>query len=522
MNINLVKLITSSAIKHKDKIAIKIKDQCITYEELLFKAKQLAVVLIENGVEREPIGLVGQRHVSSYIGILGILLAGCYYVPINPKLNGRTLKSILDDSKIRILVGDKDSICSIDYLLQPGGYTHIQKKIIPVGKSTSKNGWIDEDYLKNINNLDYIDRIHKSNLAYVMYTSGSTGHPKGVQVTSTNVVTLINNMNRMYDLAPGFVASQSHDLNFDVSVSDIFNTWANGGVLCVLPEEEKLYPADFIVRESIEFWSAVPTLLKFMEGIGGLKDNCFDSIRNTIFCGEPLPIELVNHWIKAAPNSSIHNLYGPTEATVFITKFKIDNQLTGMTGYTPIGKPFDGHRVEIIDNNGNRQSSGFEGELVLSGPQITNGYLNDQEKTKASFINFNWDPSYSIWYKSGDLGFYNELGELEYIGRKDNQVKIGGRRVEIGEIEASLSNLSLLKDIVVVPIRDENKTVVDFAAFTTNNISKEDLNNIRKESQKLIDRIFFPKKIITLDEFPYLPSGKVDRNALSLRLQSKI
>lgn len=114
------------------------------------------------------------------------------------------------------------------------------------------------------------------------------------------------------------------------------------------------------------------------------------------------------------------------------------------------------------------------------------------------------------------------MGELEYIGRKDNQVKIGGRRVEIGEIEASLSNLSLLKDIVVVPIRDENKTVVDFAAFTTNNISKEDLNNIRKESQKLIDRIFFPKKIITLDEFPYLPSGKVDRNALSLRLQSKI
>ena len=156
---------------------------------------------------------------------------------------------------------------------------------------------------------------------------------------------------------------------------------------------------------------------------------------------------------NAALNSTVENVYGPTEATIHLTRrvySKDDLNRVFTNGIMPIGKPFSDHEIEIINRDGNKVSYGDTGEIVLKGPQITQGYLNDVEKTKSAFVHFDWDSSESKWYKSGDFGFYNTDGDLECLGRKDNQIKIGGQRIEIGEIEGVLRNYELLNDVVIV------------------------------------------------------------------------
>ena len=172
------------------------------------------------------------------------------------------------------------------------------------------------------------------------------------------------------------------------------------------------------------------------------------------------------------------------------------------------------HMIEVISKDGIRVSSGKVGELVYKGPQLTNGYLDDDKKSELVFVQFDWDSSGDTWYKSGDLGFVNESGNLECVGRADSQIKIGGRRVEIGEIEAGLSKFKLLQDVVVVPVKDELQVITGFVAFTMSEISKEEKAVIQKASSQYLERIFFPKKIISITEYPYLPSGKIDRKSL--------
>jgi len=513
---SLAKLVLASAKTYHDKIAIRIKSNSITYQCLIDKATQVALALINNGANKEAIGLVGQRHFSSYVGIIGILFSGCWYVPINPKLSKGKIISIINDSSIRLLVGDLDSLSIIDDFLKDESCRVIDKKVIPFELSPNEGDWIDEECLSNIEGELSVDNINRSDLAYVMYTSGSTGNPKGVQVTNGNVLSWIHNMSLLYKCKVGFVASQTYDLSFDLSVGDVFHTLVNGGILCVLPENEKLLPIEFIKREKIEFWSSVPTVLNFMSKMEGLTKNSFPSIRYSLFCGEPFPKRLAKQWSLAAPNSSVENLYGPTEATIWLTRYKFDENDpgSGRNGILPIGQPFYGHQVEVISEDGNILEKCKEGELVYKGQQITNGYVNDQEKTNSSFVKFDWDPSGAIWYKSGDLGFYNNSGELECIGRKDNQLKVGGRRIEIGEIENALAQFSQLQDAVVVALKDENMTVKGIVAFTMNEISKEDLHKIRQESNKYIEREFFPKTIVTVDDFPRTLSGKIDRKEL--------
>jgi non-ribosomal peptide synthetase component F len=330
-------------------------------------------------------------------------------------------------------------------------------------------------------------------------------------------------MSQLYRLDAGFRASQTFDFSFDPSVSDMFFTWTNGGVLCVLPEEEMLLPHEYIRREGITFWNSVPSIAGFMRRMGHLSPGAFPDLRHSMFCGEQFPTYIAEAWQNAAPNSTIENLYGPTEATIYISRYvytEVERHKSFRNSIVPIGLPLPDHEFALIDEFGNKLPAGDTGEIVFKGPQITKGYLHDQVKTDAVFVTFDWDASKAKWYKSGDLGFYNADGNLECIGRKDNQIKLGGRRIELGEIEAVLSRFKEIQDVVIVPLRDENQVTVGCMAFTQNRLTMEEQKFIRLESMKLIERVFIPKKIITVETFPISPSGKTDRKALeSLALE---
>jgi amino acid adenylation domain-containing protein len=498
--------------------ALSVSGRTITYQELKENALYVASALIQLGANNEAIGIVGQRKASSYFGVVGILFAGCYYTPINPKYSEKRILSILRDAKIRFLVGDKADLEMLEKVISLEGLSSIEAIVLPEGQSPTEKKWLDEKSIKSLTPLDKPKSMGLDDLAYLLYTSGSTGIPKGVQVANSNVLAFLRNMSSIYKLDPGFRASQTFDFSFDPSVSDMFFTWTNGGVLCVLPEEEILLPTEFIQRENITFWNSVPSIAGFMIKMGHLVPGCFPTLTNSMFCGEQFPKYIADAWQIAAPNSTVENLYGPTEATIYISRYVYttkDKDQQFRNSIIPIGRSFVGHEFAVIDESGKKINNSEVGEIIYKGPQVTKGYLNDSSRTDSVFVTFDWDPESEKWYKSGDLGFFNEIGDLECVGRKDSQIKLGGRRIEIGEIESVLSVFPLTQDAVVVPIRDANQIVVGCVAFTMNKISNQDFENIRKQSEKQIEKIFFPKKIFTIETFPLTQSGKKDRKALA-------
>ncbi len=495
--------------------ALEVDGKVLSYTQLIAKAMLVATGLIENGATSETIGLVGQRKASSYIGLLGIIFAGCSFTPINPKYNDTRIKSMLDGSKIRFLVGDLNDLSQLDPLLLKS----IKAQILPEGRGQTSSSFtlIDEHMLINYKALPLPRSVIGSDLAYVNYTSGSTGVPKGVMISHSSLQAFLHNMLSIYELNPGFRASQSFDLSFDPSVSDILFTWLAGGTLCVVPEKEMLIPTGFIIREKITFWNSVPSIANFMLKTGNLKPGTFPELTHSMFCGEQFPVDIAKAWRLAAPNSSIENLYGPTEATIYISRYsysKNDENRLFKNNIVPIGRPFDGHEVALIDDKAERISGLDKGEIVFSGPQLAMGYLNDEDKTSASFVFFDWDTQGRIWYKTGDLGFFNASNNLECTGRIDNQIKISGRRIEVGEIESALSNFDKTKGAVVVPLRDNAEIVSGCVAFVMTELSREDVSQIRKQSATFLDSIFFPKKIFFVKDFPLSQSGKIDRKTL--------
>lgn len=502
---SLANTIYNKSNKFSDLTAISCQGNNISYLDLNLRALELATLINHYGCYNETIAIIGKKKIPSYIAILGCLYSGCNYTPLNDSYNISKTKKILEITNTKIIIGE---FSSIEKLKQKGiNLSNI--KII-------YNENIEENNLKSLhqkNNLKSPIINNNDDLCYILFTSGSTGEPKGVKINNTNILEFIKNMSFLYDLKTGFRASQTFDFTFDPSVSDIFFTWFKGGVLCVLPEEEKLIPTDFIKREKISFWNSVPSIAIFMEKMGHLRSNNFPDLKYSMFCGEQFPKYLADAWKIAAPNSTIENLYGPTEATIYISRFNyLENfkDTTFKNGILPIGNAFLDHDVIIIDESYNELENSEIGEICFSGKQLSNGYLNDIKKTSDAFVFFN----NKRWYKTGDIGFKNKMGYLECIGRKDNQIKISGRRIEIGEIEYVLSKFKKTKNSVVIPLRDFRDIVTGCVAFINESISKKEELQIRSASLEFLDKVFFPKKIITVEKFPLTVSGKIDRKKL--------
>jgi amino acid adenylation domain-containing protein len=516
---SVAQFLHESMARYGQLTAISCRHRNITYTELSTKALIIAGALIECGAHRETIGIVGQRSPASYFGILGILCAGCNYVPINQKYSPQRLIAILRDAKVRFLVGDRKSLEALEPVLSSPDSPAMEALLLPEDTSPAGKKWIDESAMRRSSILQKPVATVAEDLAYILYTSGSTGVPKGVQVANSNVLAFLKSMAAIYQLEAGFRASQTFDFSFDPSVSDMFFTWANGGNLVVLPEEELMLPHEYIARERITFWNSVPAIAGFLNKMGCLQPGAFPDLTHSMFCGEQFPKYLADIWRMAAPNSTIENLYGPTEATIYISRHVYKNSEVNFAfknSIIPIGRPFLNHRFALIDEACEEVSRGQIGEIVFKGPQITRGYLNDPDKTATAFVEFDWDVTREKWYRSGDLGFYNDNGDLECIGRRDSQIKLGGRRIEIGEIEAILGRYPQTKNVVVVPLRDTNDVVTGCAAFVTTELSRDQEATIRKDSEEHLERIFFPKRILHIKAFPLAASGKIDRKALSL------
>lgn len=490
-----------TASEFPDNIALSCNGKKITYSNLNLNALKLAALMRSKGIVNQNVGVLTQKTLSAYYGVLGVLYAGCAYVPLNPKHPFRRLENIVKSANVSTIIFDESEIK--EFLSSVSGINHV---ILP------------EKDIHNVCALSEPIPVRSNSLAYVMFTSGSTGNPKGVMVTHANVCSHIKNMTEMYKFSASDRFSQTFDLSFDPSVSDMFCAWFNGSVLCALSSGDMYCASDYIQREGITFWASVPTLANFMMKLGKLETNAFPALKYSTFCGEPLPQLLANQWSNAALNSTIENLYGPTEATVYVTRYvyrEHEHTKKYSNNIVPIGLPLPGQFAVIVDEKLQNVPRGEIGELCVSGSQVTLGYINDKAKTASVFVSMPWDDGYqNRWYRTGDLAFVNENGDIECFGRIDSQIKIGGQRVELGEIEAVLREITNTSEVAVVPALYENGVPQKLVAFIAKKLTGVDIQEIQESCQKMLQSVFVPKTIYSLDALPLNSSGKVDRPLL--------
>jgi amino acid adenylation domain-containing protein len=357
--------------------------------------------------------------------------------------------------------------------------------------------------------------VANSSFCYILFTSGSTGQPKGIGITPANLSAYLDHATRAFGVHPGDRASQMFELTFDLSVHDMFVTWLGGGLLCVPPAGTTLAPARFIIDEGITHWFSVPSTAAMLSKFRMLREGVFPSLKQSLFCGEALPASIAAQWHKAAPNSSLWNLYGPTEATIAITAYRWtpDQMDNPQRDVVPIGCPFSGHRVRIVADGVDVERC-KAGELCLGGPQVALGYLSDPIKTAGAFVVLEPSSEAMVWYRTGDLVRQDDHGIIHYLGRLDSQIQLHGHRVELGEVEGALRIASSGRTCAVITWPPQQATVESLIAFVEGIGSTDDATALRQSCADLIPDYMVPSRIIYVATMPLNPNGKIDRKSL--------
>jgi len=356
-------------------------------------------------------------------------------------------------------------------------------------------------------------------VAYLLFTSGSTGVPKGVVVSHRNVTHFVDAMVDRYAITMDDRFSQMFDATFDLSILDMFVAWERGACVCCPSEKTLLNPDAFIREKALTVWTSVPTVGVFMKRFGVLKPNRYPSLRWSLFCGEPLPVDLANAWAAAAPRSTLENLYGPTELTVACTAYRWDPRSSpdeSDDGIVPIGHPFPGLETIVVDEAFREVAPGASGELLMSGPQVTPGYWGSPDATARSYVEL---PNRTgLYYRTGDrVRRPTAGGPMTWVGRIDHQVKVLGFRVELGEVEATLRDEPGVEAAVALGCPMTATGAVGIVAF----VSGVDIDpaTIRANLRAKLQHYAIPQVIHVLPALPTNVNGKLDRQALSRRLQ---
>jgi amino acid adenylation domain-containing protein len=509
--------------------ALDVAGEVYSFQDLGEHAAALAATIQRRTPEGgSPLTAVfAHRSSTAFAGILGALIAGNGYVPLNRKLPAARTRSMLMSSNCRSLVVDAQSEPQLEEVLSDlsGPLLILLPDRVDVGAVRAR--WADHIVLGAAeleSHAAWTEPVETSealeSVAYLLFTSGSTGTPKGVMVSHRNVAHFVDVMVDRYGITADDRFSQQFDTTFDLSVLDLFVAWERGACVCCLPDSLLMNPDAFIRGKALTVWTSVPSVGVFMKRLGVLKPGRFPSLRWSFFCGEPLPADVAHAWANAAPGSTVENLYGPTELTVACTSYRWDASRSpeqSAQGIVPIGNPFPAMDAIVVDEDLREVPPGGVGELLMSGPQVTSGYWQNPEETAGSYVSLHGRPG--VFYKTGDrVRRPAAEGSLTYVGRVDHQIKIVGVRVELGEVEAALREQPGIAEAVAVGWPLSSTGADGVVAFVTG--AGIDTAAVLDRLAATLHRCAVPKAIHVVPELPRNPNGKIDRRALLQRLES--
>jgi amino acid adenylation domain-containing protein len=490
-------------------VAVVFKDRQLTYRELNTRANQLAHQLMKLGVGSDVlVGICVERSIEMIVGLLGILKAGGAYVPLDPAYPKDRIAYILKDAQALILLTE-------ECLLEDLEFKCVESTANQVGRSDS--GFSDLDsHLRAIcldrdweefsreNRQNLPNQATPANLAYVIYTSGSTGIPKGVMIEHRNAVAFLSWAASVFtheELA-GVIASTS--ICFDLSIFELFAPLTSGGRVILLENALALSDLDPALEPTLI--NTVPSVM-----IELLRHSEFPaSIRTVNLAGEPLKTNLVEEIHERTSAARVYDLYGPSETTTYSTYVR-----RTIAGLQTIGRPIGNTQVYILDPYLNPVPTGIVGEIYIGGDGLSRGYLNQPKLTAEKFMTHSLDgESAKRLYKTGDLARYLPDGNIEFLGRIDNQVKLRGYRIELGEIEAVLGQHPMVQSSVVV-VREDTPRDKRLVAYVVGRQGESfDAAELRKYLKQKLPEYMIPSAFVRLDELPLTPNGKIDRKAL--------
>ena len=516
-NASLVAGFLRSVASFPDRPALEVKGDRWSYEALHARASRLA------GTLASPTGLtavLAHRSGTAFSGILASLLTGGGYVPLNPNFPSARTREMLLRSGARNVIVDASGEGRLDEVLS--GLPHTLRLVLPDNPdvSTLAERWPEHTFVGADGLAEgssaVAGKAEPEGVAYLLFTSGSTGNPKGVAISHRSVRHFIDVVADRYGIEEGDRLTQMFDLTFDLSVFDMFVAWERGACVCCPSPEEKAMPARFIQESGVTVWFSVPSTAFQMKRLRMLKENQYPQLRWSLFCGEALTADLADAFGRAAPNSIVENLYGPTEATIACTVYRWDPETSPSEvehDIVPIGSPLAGLEARVVGPELAEVAPGEAGELLIGGPQVAIGYWNDPERTSAAFVRLPGAPG--RFYRTGDLARRPATPDepLKYLGRIDHQIKIHGYRVELGEIESAVRDEAGVDVAVAVGWPRTAAGATGIVVFVERP-GDDALSQLGGRLKERLPTYMVPQRVIPVDDFPLNANGKVDRGAL--------
>jgi D-alanine--poly(phosphoribitol) ligase subunit 1 len=496
----IYQLFINSCKKHAKREAIYIQNTSYSYEQFLSIVGGIKAQIKKAYNTSKLIGLYTNEHINTYASIWAIMSAGCAYVPINKKHPTDRAAGIIEDANLKILL----------YAEEREDLNEIKDKLKDKVEFIKTNTVIDGE-------LDYsFDAIRGEDLIYLLFTSGSTGRPKGVPISHQNIMALTQAhlQEPKYDFNAEDKFIQMFELTFDFSVLPTLLPFCAGASVYIVPQEGIMYleVLQILMDHNITKAYMVPSVINYLQP--RFDQFKLPHLKWSLFCGEALYEKSASGWLKCTPNGKIINTYGPTEATVFMTEyFWEESSSETYKGVISIGKALNKMGTAIVNNDYKEVSQGEKGELVIYGPQTATHYWKDEEKTKTSFINIEHKNYKGLAYRTGDLCFENENGNIMFCGRIDHQIKINGHRVELEEIEFYAKKFCGDNNLAAFTVKNKVGSISIYIVIENfDNNNKLSLVSNLKEN---LPAYMIPEKIFAIDKLSLSLSGKTDREKLS-------
>jgi amino acid adenylation domain-containing protein len=515
-------LLTRSAEASPDALAIVDGERRLTYAELDARSSRLANLLVEVGVVRgDRVAIYLDKSIEAVVSIYAALKAGACYVPLDPRAPLARLAYIGSDCGTRVVCTGIEKASAWAGLIAAGApFEHIivtnAADVPPSDRPSAPVVVLTSDDVDARPSTPPPTHPCELDLAYILYTSGSTGQPKGVMLTHRNALAFVEWVIDEIEVVPADRLSSHAPLHFDLSVLDLFAAAAAGASVWLVPAAASVFPsgvARFIREHSLTVWYSVPSVLSMMTDRGGVVDGDFADLRVLLFAGEVFPTRFLRQLMERLPHVRFGNLYGPTETNV-CTAYWVPEPPAVVDGDIPIGRAIANVETFVVDDDGLVVPDGEIGELIVRGPTVARGYWNDPERTARRFVvDSRAVPPGDLVYRTGDLVRKLPSGDYRFLGRRDNQIKSRGHRIELGEIETALSSHEGVVEVVAVAVADE---------MVTNKIKVcvvlqpgTDERDVLRQCNDMLPKYMVPDIVEVWDALPKTSTGKIDRQAIA-------
>jgi amino acid adenylation domain-containing protein len=523
----LSQLVPEAASRRPDHVAVRDAAGAISYRELDRRTNQLARVLRGAGVRPgDRVGLLLHKSVDAIAGIHGILKAGAVYVPLDPFAPAARLAYIARNCGVGCLVTGRETSSVWRELTDEGApldrLVILNARDADVTDAPPNVTRLTRDALDAAPDRELPPAVISRDLAYILYTSGSTGQPKGVMLSHQNGLAFVEWCRDYFQPGPADVLSNHAPLHFDLTVLDIYLAAMASATLVVVPPEASVFPAqlaELIERERITIWYSVPSILTLLLLHGNLRPGGLPSLRHVIFAGEVFPTKHLRRLMTLLPHAAFTNLYGPTETNV-CTYYRVPPLPEAQTAPIPIGRPIANVEAFAV-TDGARTARGETGELYVRGNTVACGYWGDEERTARAFVPHPFGPAGERVYRTGDLVQETPDGDFLFLGRRDHQIKSRGYRIEIGDIEAALHSHPDVSACAVVAVPDD-VLGTRLRAFVVAHRGAPAERDLSRFCATLLPRYMIPESFMFLGDLPTTSTGKVDRAALMAMLRSSV